>query len=31
MDNPSRYRKYVKSYEDSDMPYLLTPDGDGEE
>jgi carbonic anhydrase/acetyltransferase-like protein (isoleucine patch superfamily) len=31
MDNPNRYRKYVKSYEDSDMPYLLTPDDDAKE
>jgi carbonic anhydrase/acetyltransferase-like protein (isoleucine patch superfamily) len=26
IDNPNRYLKYVKSYEDSDMPYLKTPE-----
>jgi len=26
IDNPKRYLKYVESYEDSDMPYLKTPD-----
>ena len=26
IDNPNRYLKYVESYEDSDMPYLKTPD-----
>lgn len=26
MDNPNRYVEYVRSYADSDMPYLLTPD-----
>jgi carbonic anhydrase/acetyltransferase-like protein (isoleucine patch superfamily) len=28
MDNPNRYLKYVRSYEDSDMPYLKTPEED---
>lgn len=26
VDNPNRYLKYVRSYADSDMPYLLTPE-----
>jgi carbonic anhydrase/acetyltransferase-like protein (isoleucine patch superfamily) len=26
IDNPNRYLTYVKSYEDSDMPYLKTPE-----
>ncbi len=26
LDNPNRYLKYVKSYQDSDLPYLLTPE-----
>lgn len=26
IDNPNRYLKYVESYEDSDMPYLKTPE-----
>ena len=26
IDNPERYLKYVASYEDSDMPYLKTPE-----
>ncbi len=26
LDNPNRYLKYVESYEDSDMPYLKTPE-----
>ena len=26
IDNPNRYLKYVKSYENSDMPYYKSPD-----
>ena len=26
IDNPNRYLKYVKSYEDSDMPYYRSPE-----